>query len=82
MATGVAVGVGLFIATLFFPMFFRNLEDFGERLVHFFIGAWLWSDPLSRTRGDDLFIGAKVLVYLLIAVGSGCLVYYFLEKGM
>ncbi len=80
MATGLAVGIGLFVAIVFFQMFFRNLEDFMESLVNFFIGAWLWSDPLSRTRSDDLFTGVKVLVYLLIAVGSGCLVYYVLEK--
>jgi hypothetical protein len=79
MATGLSIGVGVFVAILFFRMFFRSLEDFGENFVHFLIGAWLWSDPLSTTRQDPLFSGLKMLVYLLMVVGSGCLVYYFLK---
>jgi hypothetical protein len=78
MTLSLAIGTGVFVAVVFFRMFFRNLEDFGENLVHFLIGAWLWSDPLSTTRQDNLFSGLKTLVYLLIAVGSGCFVYYFL----
>jgi hypothetical protein len=78
MAMGLAIGTGLVVALFFFRMFFRSLEDFGENLVHFLIGAWLWSDPLSTTREDPLFRGLKMLVYLLVVVGSGCLVYYFL----
>lgn len=80
METEIAIGVGLFVAVLFFRMFFQNLGDFLENVVHFFMGAWLWSDPLSRTAQDELFTGAKFLVYLLIVVGSGCLVYFVFGK--
>jgi hypothetical protein len=78
METGLAVGTSLVVALFFFRSFFQSLEDFGENLVHFLIGAWLWSDPFSITWQDELFRGLKTLLYLLVAVGSGCLVYYFL----
>jgi hypothetical protein len=78
METGLTIGVSLVVAIFFFRIFFRSLEDFLENLVHFFIGAWLWSDPFSITWQDELFRGLKTLLYLLIMVGSGCLVYYFL----
>ncbi|MGL4609827.1 MAG: hypothetical protein ACRCYY_09105 [Trueperaceae bacterium] len=82
MAIGLAVSVGFVVAVLFFRTFFYNLEDFAESIVHFFIGAWLWSDPMGINRADNIFIGVKVFVYLLMAVGSGGFAYYFLDMWM
>jgi hypothetical protein len=74
-----AVGVGIFIAALFFKIIFGDFEGFIECVRYWFQSGFI-SQLTSALRGEDgmerQWGELKLFVWIALSVGCGILAYY------
>jgi hypothetical protein len=69
-----AIGVGVFIAALFFKLIFGDFQGFVECIRY-----WFQPDFVSFVRGEwmeDKWGSLKLFVWIALSVGCGILAYY------
>jgi hypothetical protein len=69
-----AIGVGVFIAVLFFKLIFGDFGGFIECVRY-----WFQSDFISAVRGEwteDKWGSLKLFIWITLSIGCGVLSYY------
>ncbi|HEY1788731.1 MAG TPA: hypothetical protein VGJ73_11270 [Verrucomicrobiae bacterium] len=75
--TYAAIGIGLVVAILYFGIFFRNSSGFGNDVSNALNNPVIDKDYdyVNRQWSKD-----KILLWLIISIGSGILAYYQLPE--
>ena len=73
-----AIGVGVFVAVLFFKLMFGDFEGFIECMRYWFQRGSI-TDVFSAVRGDSTerqWGSLKFFIWIALSVGCGILAYY------